>query len=79
MKMEESKTFFGTDFTDYTVKTGGIPQSVKTGLRDDHHPPSAEAGLKKRDPPFLEKPKGLAVKSVCQAMPDPCPKILFSN
>ena len=52
MKMEESKTFFGTDFTDYTVKTQGISLNpVKTGLRDAHHPPSAEAGLKKRDYP----------------------------
>ena len=45
MKMEESKTFFGTDFTDYTVKTGGFPQSRHR--RDARHPPSAEAGLKK--------------------------------
>ncbi len=32
MKMEESKTFVGTDFTDYTVKTGGIPQSRKNRI-----------------------------------------------
>jgi len=29
-------------------------------LRDDHHPPAAEAGLKKRGAPFLEKSKGLS-------------------
>jgi hypothetical protein len=64
MKTEEERNFdtgYANGGTHGWTRSGpGISLNpVKAGLRDDHHPPGAEAGLKKKGAPFLENSKRL--------------------